>query len=68
MTLITEEDLRHRAEVRYVLAIRATNRDEAMKYLSLVQEKRKEKAKQLIDDCKKQWELGNRGAKGDWRD
>ncbi len=66
MTSITEEDLRHRAEVRYVLAIRATNRDEAMKYLSLVQEKRD--AKQLIDDCKKQWELGNRGDKGDWRE
>ncbi len=68
MTLITVEDLRHRCEVRYVLAIRATNRDEAMKYLSLVQEKRKEKAKQLIVDCKKQWELGNRGQWGDWRD
>ena len=68
MTSITEEDLRHRCEVRYVLAIRATNRDEAMKYLSLVQEKRKEKAKQLIDDCKKQWELGNRGQWGDWRE
>lgn len=60
------EEHRHQCEVRYVLAIRATNRDEAMKYLSLVQEKRN--AKQLIDDCKKQWELGNRGAKGDWRE
>jgi hypothetical protein len=39
-----------------------------MKYLSLVQEKRKEKSKKLIDDCKKQWELGNRGEKGDWRE
>jgi hypothetical protein len=39
-----------------------------MKYLSMVQEKRKEKAKQLIDDCKSQWLLGNRGEKGDWRD
>ena len=68
MTLITVEDLRHRAEVRYVLAIRATNRDEAMKYLSLVQEKRKEKAKQLIDDCKDQWSKGNTGQWGDWRD
>ena len=68
MTLITVEDLRHRAEVRYVLAIRATNRDEAMKYLSLVQEKRKEKAKQLIDDCKDQWSKGNIGQWGDWRD
>jgi hypothetical protein len=38
-----------------------------MEYLSLVREKRKEKAKQLELDCKKQWELGNRGDKGDWR-
>ena len=66
MTLITVEDLRHRAEVRYVLAIRATNRDEAMKYLSLVQEKRN--AKQLIDDCKDQWSKGNKGQWGDWRE
>jgi hypothetical protein len=62
------EQYRHQCETRYVLAIRATNRDEAMKYLSMVQEKRKEKAKKLIDDCKKQWELGNRGQWGDWRD
>ena len=26
----------------------------------------KEKAKQLEDDCRKQWELGNRGEKGEW--
>jgi hypothetical protein len=64
----SSEEYRHQCEVRYVLAIRATNRDEAMKYLSMVQEKRKEKAKQLEDDCRKQWELGSKGEKGDWRE
>ncbi len=28
----------------------------------------KEKAKQLEDDCRKQWELGSKGEKGDWRE
>jgi hypothetical protein len=61
------EQERHRCEVRYVLQLRVQDRNNAMEYLSLVREKRKEKAKQLEDDCKKQWELGNRGDKGDWR-
>lgn len=65
-----KEDLeleRHRCEVRYVLQLRVQDRNKAMEYLSLVREKRKEKAKQLEDDCKAQWNLGNRGDKGDWR-
>jgi hypothetical protein len=62
------EDERHKAEVRYVLQLRMQDRNKAMEYLSLVREKRKEKAKQLEDDCRKQWELGNRGDKGDWRE
>ena len=66
-----KEDLeleRHKAEVRYVLQLRVQDRNKAMEYLSLVREKRKEKAKQLELDCRKQWELGNRGDKGDWRE
>ena len=62
------EQERHRCEVRYVLQLRVQDRNKAMEYLSLVREKRKEKAKQLEDDCRKQWELGNRGDKGDWRE
>ena len=65
-----KEDLeleRHRCEVRYVLQLRVQDRNKAMEYLALVREKRKEKAKQLEDDCKAQWNLGNRGDKGDWR-
>ncbi len=61
------EQERHRCEVRYVLQLRVQDRNKAMEYLSLVREKRKEKAKQLEYDCRKQWELGSRGDKGDWR-
>ena len=60
------EDERHKAEVRYVLQLRVQDRNKAMEYLSLVREKRKEKAKKLEDDCKAQWNLGNRGEKGEW--
>lgn len=62
------EQERHRCEVRYVLQLRVQDRNKAMEYLSLVREKRKEKAKQLEDDCRKQWDLGNKGDKGDWRE
>ena len=70
MTMTTMDDLedeRHKAEVRYVLQLRVQDRNKAMEYLSLVREKRKEKANKLELDCRKQWELGNRGEKGDWR-
>jgi len=67
LTSTTEEDFRHRCEVSYVLAIRATNRNQAMQYLSLVRIKRKGNADKLINDCKTQWDKGNRGEKGDWR-
>lgn len=69
MTMTTMDDLedeRHKAEVRYVLQLRVQDRNKAMEYLSLVREKRKEKAKKLEDDCKSQWNLGNRGDKGEW--
>ena len=60
------EQERHKCEARYVLQLRVQDRNKAMEYLSLVREKRKEKAKQLEDDCKVQWNLGNRGEKGEW--
>ena len=64
-----KEDLeleRHRAEVRYVLQLRVQDRNKAMEYLSLVREKRKEKANKLELDCREQWSRGNRGDKGEW--
>ena len=64
-----KEDLeldRHRAEVRYVLQLRVQDRNKAMEYLSLVREKRKEKANKLELDCREQWSRGNKGEKGEW--
>lgn len=70
LTLTTMEDLeieRHRCEVRQVLRWRVEDRNKALEYLSLVREKRKEKANKLELDCKEQWSRGNKGDKGDWR-
>lgn len=64
MTLITEEVLRHRCEVRAVLAMRTEDRGKAMDYLARVKGDRREK---LEKDCRDQWERGNRGKWGDWR-
>ena len=62
------EEYRHQCEVRAVLAWRAADRDSALKYLSVVRQKRgNQAADQLEVDCKQQWALGNRGKKGDWR-
>lgn len=59
---------RFRCEVRQILAWRAADRDSALKYLSVVRQKRGHQvADQLEADCKAQWALGNRGKKGDWR-
>ena len=51
-----------------MLAWRAADRDSALRYLSVVRQKRgNQVADQLETDCKTQWGLGNRGKKGDWR-
>jgi hypothetical protein len=51
-----------------VLAWRAADRDSALKYLSVVRQKRgHQAADQLEADCRREWGLGNRGKKGDWR-
>ena len=71
MTSTTKVDLeteRHRCEVRQVLRWRVEDRNKALEYLKLVREKRKEKAKQLEDDCREQWSRGNKGEKGEWYD
>ncbi len=67
MTSITEEDLRHRSEVRQVLKWRVESRDKAVQYLALVRKKRGDfKANLLEKDCKDQWSKGNRGDMGVW--
>jgi hypothetical protein len=68
MDVLETEEYRHQCEVRAVLAWRTADRDSALKYLSVVRQKRgHEAADQLEADCKSQWGLGNRGKKGDWR-
>ncbi len=67
MTLITEEDFRHKCEVRQVLKWRVESRDKAVNYLALVRKKRgDEKADKLDKDCRNQWSKGNRGEIGVW--
>jgi hypothetical protein len=67
-TMDVLETERHRCEVRQVLAWRTADRDSALKYLSVVRQKRgHEAADQLEIVCKDQWSKGNRGRKGDWR-
>ena len=62
------ETERHRCEVRQILAWRTADRDSALKYLSVVRKKRgHEVADRLEADCRREWSLGNRGKKGDWR-
>jgi len=70
LTLITEEVLEHRfrCEVRQVLAWRTEDRGKAMDYLVKVRQKRgDEAADKLEQDCRIEWERGNRGKWGDWR-
>lgn len=68
MDVLETEEYRHQCEVRAVLAWRTADRDSALKYLSVVRQKRgHEAADQLEADCRREWSLGNRGKKGDWR-
>ena len=61
------ETERHRCEVRQVLAWRTADRDSALKYLSVVRQKRgNQAADQLETDCKDQWAKGSRGERGKW--
>ena len=67
MTSITEEDLRHKAEVRQVLKWRVESRSKAVEYLALVRKKRGDsKANLLEKDCKDQWAKGSKGEPGVW--
>ena len=65
---LSDEEYRHQCEVRYILQWRAFDRSQAIKYLSDVRKRRgDDAADRLVNDCKEQWERGNRGEKGDWR-
>ena len=63
------EEYRHRCEVWVVLRWRALDRNKSSEYLQLVRKMRGNNAADKLEkDCKEQWERGNRGLKGDWRD
>lgn len=64
-----DEERRYRCEVRQVLRWRKESKGKAVDYLQLVEKARgKDIADKLKADCAGQWNKGNRGDKGDWRD
>ncbi len=67
MDVLETEEYRHQCEVRAVLAWRTADRDSALKYLSVVRQKRGHQvADRLEADCKDQWAKGSRGERGKW--
>ena len=63
------EEYRHRCEVWTVLRWRALDRNKSSDYLQRVRKMRGNNAADKLEkDCREQWERGNRGLKGDWRD
>ena len=69
-TIDTEsEEYRHRCEVWVVLRWRGLDRNKSSEYLQLVRKMRGNNAADKLEkDCKEQWERGNKGLKGDWRE
>ena len=65
----SSEEYRHKTEVWVVLRWRAQDRNKSSEYLQLVRKMRGNNAADKLEkDCREQWERGNRGLKGDWRD
>lgn len=63
----SSEEWRHQCEVRYVLRLTAKSPRKATEYMNLVEDKSPQRHKQLKLDCRRQWELGNRGEAGVWK-
>jgi hypothetical protein len=62
------EEYRHQCEVNQILRWRVTDRNKALAHIERVREQRGEAAaKKLEDDCRTQWNKGNRGNKGEWK-
>ena len=65
----SSEEYRHRCEVWAVIRWRAQDRNKSSEYLQLVRKMRGNNAADKLEkDCKEQWERGNKGLKGDWRE
>jgi len=65
----SSEEHRHQCEVRHFLRMRRDDGREAVtRQLNYIGQKRGEKAAAtLLNDIREQWERGNRGQQGDWR-
>lgn len=65
------EEYRHQCQVRSIIKMRLENRERALIELN-GDGKRwpgwKVKSPKVYEDVLKQWRLGNRGEKGDWRE
>ena len=59
------EEERHRCEVRYVLKLRAIDRQRMLDYLESVKQHRGD-CFNLEKDARDQWNKGSRGEKGKW--
>jgi hypothetical protein len=63
------EEHRRRCEVRFALQLNEASRSRATAFLADVAKKRGQSAaKKLEAECKQQYDRGNRGAPGDWRE
>ena len=67
---MTQEEHRHRCEVRQLLAWRAERGRQWLRdWLAGIEKARGAAArKRLEDDIVQQWQRGNRGAAGQWQD
>lgn len=66
-----DEQHRHRCEVRMLLRLRGQRgREEAREWIEELAKRRggQEAVEKLRADCTAQWQAGNRGEFGDWRE
>ena len=61
-----DDAFRHQCLVRHVLSMRVNDRGAAWKFVRSWNEKHPDSC--LQNDVVNQWERGNRGVNGDWRD
>lgn len=66
MRRLSDDEYRHRCEVRYVLAWMRRDARGARQYLAQVG-RLSPRATWLAQECAVQWTKGNRGRWGDWR-
>lgn len=60
------DEFRHKCLVRYVITMRMKDRDTAWQFIKKWNDTHKDS--RLQADVFKQWDLGNRGTQGEWKD